>query len=62
MVSFFYYVRFIRTMYISEEEGETRPLELSLGLQTALIAAVVGVVLLGVYPQPVIKLATALMK
>lgn len=62
VVSFFYYVRFIRTMYISEEEGETRPLALSRGLQMALIVAVVGVVLLGVYPQPVIKLATALMK
>jgi NADH-quinone oxidoreductase subunit N len=62
VVSFFYYIRFIRTMYISEEAGEPRPLVVSLGLQAALIAAVVGVVLLGVYPQPVIKLATALMK
>lgn len=62
VVSFFYYIRFIRTMYISEAETESRPLALSYGLQTALIAAVVGVVLLGIYPQPVIKLATALMK
>jgi NADH-quinone oxidoreductase subunit N len=62
VVSFFYYIRFIRTMYISPADGEPRPLSLSLGLQTALIVAVVGVVLLGVYPEPVIKLATALMK
>lgn len=62
VVSFFYYIRFIRTMYISEVSGEPQPLKVSVALQTALIVATVGVVLLGVYPQPIIKLATVLMK
>jgi NADH-quinone oxidoreductase subunit N len=59
VVSFYYYVRFIRAMYVSERVADERPLSLSKPLNAALAACVVAVVLTGVYPQPVIKLAEA---
>jgi NADH-quinone oxidoreductase subunit N len=60
VVSFYYYVRFIRAMYLGERAAAERPLSLSPALTTALVVCVVGVVLIGVYPQPVIRVAEAL--
>ena len=60
VVSFYYYVRFIRAMYIGDREADARPLSLSPALQTALAASAVAVIVIGVYPQPVIKVAEAL--
>jgi NADH-quinone oxidoreductase subunit N len=60
VVSFFYYVRFIRVMYLGDGIADARPLSLSPALRTALVVAVVGVVVIGVYPQPFISLAQAL--
>jgi NADH-quinone oxidoreductase subunit N len=57
VVSFYYYVRFIRVMYLDDRAAEERPLSLSPALQVALGVAVIGVVLIGVYPQPFINLA-----
>ncbi|MCI0489749.1 MAG: NADH-quinone oxidoreductase subunit N [Blastocatellia bacterium] len=54
-VSLYYYIRFIRAMYI-EPESEPQPLSLSRPLQTALAVAVLLVMLIGVYPQPLIRL------
>jgi NADH-quinone oxidoreductase subunit N len=59
VVSFFYYVRFIRAMYIGDREADARPLSLSAPLRTALVACAVFVILIGVYPQPFIKAAGA---
>jgi NADH-quinone oxidoreductase subunit N len=59
-VSFFYYIRFIRVMYLDEGAVEARPLSLSPALRTALVVSVIGVVLIGVYPQPFINLAQTL--
>jgi len=60
VVSFYYYVRFIRAMYIGDREPEARPLSLSPALRTALVVCAAAVILIGVYPHPVIKLAEAL--
>jgi NADH-quinone oxidoreductase subunit N len=60
VVSFYYYVRFIRAMYIGDREADPRPLSLSPALRTALVVCAVAVILIGVYPHPVIKLAEAL--
>jgi len=57
VVSFYYYVRFIRAMYIGDREADARPLSLSAPLKTALVVCAVCVVLIGVYPQPLIKAA-----
>jgi NADH-quinone oxidoreductase subunit N len=57
VVSFYYYVRFIRAMYIGDREADARPLSLSTPLKTALVVCAVAVVLIGVYPHPFIKAA-----
>ncbi|MCA1593662.1 MAG: NADH-quinone oxidoreductase subunit N [Acidobacteria bacterium] len=60
VVSFYYYVRFIRAMYLGERVADARPLSLSPALSTALVVCVAGVIFIGVYPQPVIKMAQTL--
>jgi NADH-quinone oxidoreductase subunit N len=60
VVSFYYYVRFIRAMYIGDREPDARPLSLSAPLQTALVVCAVAVILIGVYPNPFIKVAEAI--
>jgi NADH-quinone oxidoreductase subunit N len=57
VVSFYYYVRFIKVMYLGDRIADNKPLALSPALQTALVIAVVGVIVIGIYPQPFIKLA-----
>jgi NADH-quinone oxidoreductase subunit N len=56
VVSFYYYVRFIKVMYLGDRIADNKPLALSPALQTALIVAVIGIIVIGVYPQPFIKL------
>ncbi len=60
VVSFYYYVRFIRAMYLGERVADERPLSLSPALQAALVICVIGVILIGVYPQPFIRMAESL--
>jgi NADH-quinone oxidoreductase subunit N len=60
VVSFYYYVRFIRAMYLGEREADARPLSLSPALRTALVVCAVFVIFIGIYPQPVIKMAEVL--
>lgn len=57
VVSFYYYFRFIKVMYLGDRLADNRPLSLSPALQTALIVSVVGILFIGVYPQPLVKLA-----
>ena len=57
VVSFFYYFRFIKVMYLGDREADDKPLVLAPALQVALIVSLVGVVVTGVFPQHVIKLA-----
>jgi len=57
VVSFYYYFRFIKVMYLGDRLADNRPLALSPALQTALIVSVVGILVVGVYPQPLIRLA-----
>jgi NADH-quinone oxidoreductase subunit N len=60
VVSFYYYVRFIRAMYLGERVAEARPLSLSPALTSALVVCAVFVIFIGIYPHPVIKMAEAL--
>ena len=60
VVSFYYYVRFIKVMYLGDRVADDQPLALSPALQTALVASLVGIVVLGVYPQPFISIAQKL--
>jgi NADH-quinone oxidoreductase subunit N len=60
VVSFYYYIRFIRVMYLGDRVADEEPLALSPALKTALIASLVGIVFIGIYPQPFIVLAQKL--
>jgi NADH-quinone oxidoreductase subunit N len=60
VVSFFYYIRFIRVMYLGDRIADEQPLSMSPALRTALVATLVGVLFIGVYPQPFIVLAQKL--
>src|SRR5215217_937012 len=56
VVSFYYYVRFIKVMYLGDRIADNRPLALSPALVVALIVCVIGVIAVGVLPQRVIKI------
>ncbi len=58
VISFYYYARCIKAMFISEL-SEQRPLAIDRPLQTALVVAVVLTLLAGVYPQPFIRVCEA---
>lgn len=60
VVSFYYYFRFIKVMYLGDRLADTKPLALSPTLQVALVVSVVGILFIGVYPQPLIELARSL--
>ncbi|HET6978042.1 MAG TPA: NADH-quinone oxidoreductase subunit N [Pyrinomonadaceae bacterium] len=60
VVSFYYYFRFIKVMYLGDRIADNKPLALSPALQLALVVSVVGVMVIGIYPQPFIALAQAL--
>ena len=61
VVSFYYYVRFIRAMYLSDRVADERPLALSPALTTALVVSLVGIIFIGIYPQPFIDIAQKLL-
>jgi NADH-quinone oxidoreductase subunit N len=61
VVSFYYYIRFIRVMYLADRVADEQPLTMSPSLQTAMVAALVGIIFIGVYPQPLIVLAQKLL-
>src|SRR5689334_15137297 len=60
VVSFFYYFRFIKVMYLGDRIADNKPLALSPALRTALVVSVVGILVVGVYPEPLIRLAQEL--
>jgi NADH-quinone oxidoreductase subunit N len=60
VVSFYYYIRFIRVMYLDDRVADDEPLSLSPALRTALFASLIGIIFIGVYPQPFIALAQKL--
>src|SRR5438105_1666179 len=60
VVSFYYYIRFIRVMYLGDRVADEQPLTMSPALKTAMVAALVGIIIIGVYPQPFILLAQKL--
>ncbi|MFN2531430.1 MAG: NADH-quinone oxidoreductase subunit N [Pyrinomonadaceae bacterium] len=62
VVSFYYYVRFIKVMYLGDRVADDKPLALSAALQTALVLSLVGVIVIGVFPQPLIAAAKQLLK
>ncbi|HEV7684010.1 MAG TPA: NADH-quinone oxidoreductase subunit N [Pyrinomonadaceae bacterium] len=60
VVSFYYYVRFIKVMYLGDTIADDQPLSLSPALQTALVVSLVGIIFIGIYPQPIIEIVQRL--
>src|SRR6266404_4430870 len=60
VVSFYYYIRFIRVMYLGDRVADTEPLTMSPALRAAMIFALIGILFIGIYPQPFIVLAQKL--
>jgi NADH-quinone oxidoreductase subunit N len=61
VVSFYYYIRFIRVMYLGDRVADEQPLTMSPALKAAMVFALVGIVFIGIYPQPFIVLAQKLL-
>jgi NADH-quinone oxidoreductase subunit N len=57
VISFYYYVRFIRVMYLTERSGVEEPVSLTPALRFTLAIAVIAVIFIGIYPQPLISIA-----
>lgn len=62
VISFYYYLRFVKVMYLGDRVADDRPLALSPALRAALAVSVIGIVIIGVYPQPIIIVAQDLIK
>jgi NADH-quinone oxidoreductase subunit N len=62
VISFYYYLRFVKVMYLGDRIADDKPLSLSPALRTALAVSVIGIVIIGVYPQPIISVAQDLIK
>jgi NADH-quinone oxidoreductase subunit N len=60
VVSFYYYVRFIKVMYLGDRIADNKPLALSPSLQTALVISVILVIVSGIFPQPFIAITRVL--
>ena len=62
VVSFYYYFRIIKVMYLGDRIADNKPLSLSPALQTALAISLVGIIFVGIYPQPFVRLAKELLE
>jgi len=56
VVSFYYYVRFIKVMYLGDRIADDKPLAFSPALVTALCVSLAGIVYIGVFPQRLVQL------
>ena len=62
VISFYYYFRFVKVMYLGDRIADDKPLALSPALLAALGVSVAGILIIGVYPQPTISVAQGLLK
>jgi NADH-quinone oxidoreductase subunit N len=61
VVSFYYYIRFIKVMYLGDRVADEEPLSMSPALRAGLVFSLIMILFIGVYPQPFIALAQKLM-
>jgi NADH-quinone oxidoreductase subunit N len=62
VVSFYYYFRIIKVMYLGDRIADNKPLALSPALKTALAISLVGIIFVGIYPQPFVRIAKELLE
>ncbi len=61
VVSFYYYIRFVKVMYLGDRVADDQPLALSPALVSALLVSLFGILFVGLYPQPFISIAQKLL-
>lgn len=57
VISLYYYFGVIRAIYWSREAADLSPIPTSLPIRCCLVGCIVGMFVLGLYPNPVVKLA-----
>ena len=62
VVSFYYYVRFIKVMYLGDRIADDKPLMLSPALRVAVFVSLVGILFIGIWPEKIIAVTRALLK
>jgi NADH-quinone oxidoreductase subunit N len=58
VIAAFYYLNVVRYMFFEPAGEESEPLAVSVGLKVGLAITAVGILVIGIYPQPFINLAT----
>jgi len=59
VISLYYYFGVIRAIYWSREPGDVSPLAVSVPLRLSLATCILGMLYLGIYPNPFLKMAGA---
>jgi len=62
VVSFYYYFRFIKVMFLGDRLADDRPLALSTALRISVAVSVAGILVIGIFPQRLVALAETLIK
>jgi NADH-quinone oxidoreductase subunit N len=57
-IAAFYYLNVVRQMFFEEADEDAEPVAVPLGLQVGLVLTAVAILVVGIYPQPFIELAT----
>jgi NADH-quinone oxidoreductase subunit N len=57
VVAIYYYFRIVKAVFVEPEEAEAGPLTVSLGTRVGLVVTGVLTLALGVYPEPILRLA-----
>jgi len=60
VISFYYYLRFVKVMYLGDRIADDKPLSLSPALWSALGISAIGILVIGIYPQPIISVTQGL--
>ena len=62
VVSFYYYFRFIKVMFLGDRLADDRPLALSIALRVSVAVSVAGILVIGIFPQKLVLLTETLIK
>jgi len=57
-IAAFYYLNVVRYMFFEPPDEDAEPVAVSMGLRVGLLVTAVGIVVVGIYPQPFIEFAT----
>jgi proton-translocating NADH-quinone oxidoreductase chain N len=62
VVAAFYYLNVVRQMFFEEADEDAKPVAVGAGLKAGLLVTALGIVVVGLYPQPFLEFATRSME